>query len=226
MKPRFARIPGGAALLAAFLFAAGCSSFRTDMGRPLDGSVSSYTNRQTRVETVVRDLGPPNEASKLPDGFAFLYEYSRIKEFQLGFSVNVSFLRYFKFLHAWNGLEEQALLVTFDGQGVLQSASLGKWKENLGGGSAVQFIVNVMSLSDVARLLRPADANVWGERLLQPLPTALNASQSLGTGEHGLQQRPAMEYAGQETLEMARPKTEGAKKKIKRNYQQPQPFSR
>jgi len=196
------------------------------MGRPLDGTVQNYTNGQTQVETVVHDMGPPNDASRLPDGFAFLYEYSRIKEFQLGFSINVSILRYFKFLHAWNSLEQQVLLVTFDNRGVMQSASIRKRTEDLGGGSAVQFIVNVMSLSDVARLLRPADANLWGERLLQPLPTALNAGQSLRTGEHGLQQRPAVDYEGQGTLEMARPKTEGAKKKIKKNYQQPQPFSR
>jgi len=213
-----------AAWLAALVLAAGCSSFRTEMGRPLEGSVTNYTNSQTRVETVMHDLGPPNEVTKLPDGFGFLYEYSRVKEFQLGVSVNVSFLRYFKFLKAWNSLEQQALLVTFDHRGVVQNAALGKWNESLGGGTAVQFIVSVMSLSDVSRLLRPADANGWGERLLQPLPTTLNVAQSLRTGEHGFEQRIAPEYAGQETLEMARPQSERAKKKIKKNYQQPPPL--
>ena len=194
------------------------------MGTPLQTHVNDYTIGQTRVETLVHEMGPPNEATRLPDGFAFLYEYSRIKEFQLGITVNVTFLRYFKFLHAWNSLEQQALLVTFDDRGVMRDAAVRKWKESLGGGSALQFIVQVMSLSDVSRLLRPADANSWSEWLLQPPPTTLNTAQSLRTGEHGLQQRIVPEYAGQETLQMAKPKTEKEKRRIKKNYQQQQPM--
>lgn len=190
------------------------------MGHPLLGRVQNYTNGQTRLQTVLDEMGPPNAATRLPDGFAFLYEHTRINEFQLGISVNVSVLRYFKFLHAWNSLERQVMLVTFDKQGTVRNATMRQWKADLGGGSAVQFIVNVMSLSDVAQFLQPADANSWGDRLLQPLPTTLNGAQSLRTGEHGLQQRGPPEFVGQETLEMAVPKTERVKKKIKRNYQQ------
>jgi len=46
----------------------------------------------------------------------------------------------------------------------------------------------------------------------------LNSAQSLRNGQHGFQQRIAPEYAGQQTLEMTKPKTEREKKKIKRNY--------
>jgi hypothetical protein len=220
--PVMVRLSGGAALILALVFSNGCSSFRTEMGHPLCCTADSFTNGQTRLETVVDRMGAPNAATRLPDGFAFLYEYSRVNEFQFGFSVNVSVLRYLKFLRAWNKLEQQALLVTFDNDGVVRNASMGWWKESLGGGSAAQLIVSVQSLSDVARLLRPADANFWGERLLEQPPTGLNSAQSLRTGEHGLQLRVVPEYAGQETLEMARPQTERSKKKIKRNYQQAQ----
>lgn len=142
-----------------------------------------------------------------------------MSEFQLGISINYSFLRYFKFIHAWNRLDQEAFLLTFDEQGILRNASSGKLSENLGGGSAVQFVVSVMSLSDMSRFLQPADANAWGNMLLQPPPVALNSTQSLRTGANGLQQRIAPDYVGQHTLEMTKPKTEREKKRIKRNYQ-------
>jgi len=198
-----------------------CSSFRTEMGRPLPASASGFVEAQTGVEAVVRKMGPPHSATRLPQGFAFLYEHSRISEFQLGVTVPFAFLRYFKFIHAWNRLDQEALLLTFDDRGVLQSAGGGRWREKLGGGSSVQILVKVMSLSDVSKFLYPADAHSWGERLLQPLPIGLNSAQSLRTGQSGLQQRVAPSYSGQHTLEMAKPKTENEKRRIKRDYQNP-----
>jgi hypothetical protein len=208
---------------AVLLLLNGCSSFRTEIGRPLQVGAKEFTGGQTRVETVLNKLGPPNSATRLPQGLALLYEHSVVSEFQLGISINFSFLRYFKFIHAWNRLDEQAFLLTFDEQGVLRNASSGEWRENLGGGNAVQVVVSVMSLSDVSKFLRPADANGWGEELLQSPPVGLNSAQSLRTGAHGLQQRGGPDYVGQHTLEMTKPKTEREKKRIKKNYQQRQP---
>jgi hypothetical protein len=210
---------------ACLLLVSGCSSFRTEMGQPLAGRASGFVAGQSRVETVVGKLGPPDSATRLPQGFAFLYEHSIVREFQLGISVNYSILRYVKFIHAWNSLEQDVLLLSFDDHGVLQNANSKQWKEDLGGGNAVQFILTVTSLSDVSKFLRPADAHSWGEELLEPLPVALNSGQSLRTGEHGLrQQRIAPDYAGQHALEMAKPKGEKERRRIKKNYQaQPQP---
>jgi hypothetical protein len=210
---------------ACLLLATGCSSFRTEVSQPLAGKVSGFVEGQARAETVVQQLGPPDSATRLPEGFAFLYEHSVFREFQIGISVNYSILRYVKFIHAWNSLDQEAVLFSFDNEGVLQNASSKRWKENLGGGSAVQFILTVASLSDISKFLRPADAHSWGSALLEPPPMALNSDQSLRTGEHGLrQQRLAPDYVGQHTLEMARPKGEKERRRIKKNYQsQPQP---
>jgi hypothetical protein len=200
-------------------FLAGCSSFRTELGRP-PSTKPAFAEGTTRVAAVLHELGPPHQVSRLSSGFAFLYEYSCMREFQLGFNVNYPVLRYFKFVKAWNGLDQQVLLLTFDDRGVLQSVGAKGWKEDLGGGSAVQILVAVASLSDISELLHPADANSWGSGLLQPVPIALNAGQSVHTGAHGLQQRIAPRYAGQETLEMSEPYTEKQKRKIKKNYQE------
>jgi hypothetical protein len=202
---------------------AGCSSFQTEMGRPLSAETNNFAEARTRVDTVVHELGPPHQVSRLPDGFVFLYEYSRISEFQLGFSMNVPIVRWLKFLKAWNQLEHQSLVLTFDQQGVLRGEGSGNLQQSLGGGGGVQFLFAVMSFSDVSDFLRPAEAHGWGETLLQPLPVALNSDESLRSGEHGLQQRIAPDYAGQHTLEMTQPKTEKEKKRIKKNYQMPPP---
>src|SRR5689334_18974896 len=198
-----------AAAGACLLLATGCSSFRTEMGQRLGGNVSGLVEGQSRVEAVVQQLGPPDTATRLPEGFAFLYEHSVMREFQLGISVNYSIFRYIKFIHAWNSLDQEVLLLSFDNHAVLQHAGSKHWKEDLGGGNAVQFILTVTSLSDVSKFLRPADAHSWGTALLDPPPIALNSGQSLRTGEHGLrQQRLAPDYVGQHTLEMAKPKGE------------------
>ena len=189
------------------------------MGQPLPVSLNAFAEGQTRVGTVVHELGQPNSASRLPDGFAFLYEYSLMTEFQLGISVHSPILQWFKLLKAWNDLHQENLILIFDDRGVLRSSSAAKWKESLGGGSGVQFLFAVMSFSDLSKFLRPADAHIWGEMCLQPAPIALNSAQSLRVADHGLQQRIAPDYAGQHTLEMRKPNTEREKKKIKKDYQ-------
>jgi hypothetical protein len=209
-------ICGGACLLLG----AGCSSFRTEIGRPVQAKASAFMDGKSRVENVVHELGPPDSTTQLPEGFAFMYEHSVVREFQLGISVNYSILRYIKFIHAWNSLDQEAVLLSFDDQGVLKNATRKRWKEDLGGGNAVQFVVQVTSLSDISKFLRPADAHSWGESLLEDPAEGLNSAQSLRTGEHGLrQQRLDAEYAGQHTLEMARPKGEKQRRKIKKDYQ-------
>jgi hypothetical protein len=193
------------------------------MGRPLTAKTNEFAEGLTRIDTVLGELGPPHQVSRLPEGFAFLYEYSAISEFQFGFSANLPVVRWFKFVKAWNHLDQESLLLTFDDRGVLRSAGSAGWKESLGGGSAVQILFVSISLSDVSEILRPADAHFWGKQLVQPLPVALNSASSPRTGEHGLQQRIAPDYAGQQTLEMTKPKTEKEKKRAKKNYQMPPP---
>jgi len=189
------------------------------LGKPLKVEPDQFVEGQTRVETVIHELGPPNRASRTVDGVAFLYEHWVMREFQLGIAVPLPVFEWFKFLKARNYLDQDILLLTFDNQGVLRSAGASKWQEGLGGGTGVQFIFSMMSFSDVSKFLRPADAHNWGQTMLQPLPVALNSAQSLRTGEHGLQQPITPDYAGQHTLEMPKTKTEKEKKKIKKDYQ-------
>ncbi len=195
------------------LLLAGCSHFRTELGKRLVVDKTAFVTGETTVQTVMHTLGPPNQLCALPDGFSCLYEHSEIGGFQLGLSVNLPVLRLLKFIRVWNHIDQDILLMTFDDQGRLRGIGADHWKEDLGGGTAVQLVVSVISLTDASAFRRPADAHSWGAASLQRLPKTLNADQSLRSGARGLQMRTAPSYAGQQTLEMAPPKRLKSKKR-------------
>ena len=185
--------------------ASGCASFRTEWGKPIAAERSSFTEGRTPVAMVLQVLGPPAKAAALPDGYVFLYEHAVLNEFQFGLSVNYGLLRYLKFIRARDRIERDELLLTFDQQGVLRGVGRFHSKEKLSGGYAGQLIFSAVSLTDPAlRELQSAQL-WWGRSCLEPLPVTLNSGQSLQSGEHGLQLNLAPKYAGQESLEMARP---------------------
>jgi hypothetical protein len=196
----------------------GCSSFRTEWGRPIGGRPDDFVEGKTRIATVIQELGPPFQVSALPGGCVFLYEHSVIGEFQIGISVDYSFFRYLKFVSARNHLDQDVLVLTFDDHGVLLGRGGKEWRESLGGGGAAQLLFASISLTDPALRLQRSDQLRWGRYDLQPLPVLLNADESLRTGEQGLQQRFVPKFAGQQTLEMAKPMQE--KSRIKRQATQ------
>jgi hypothetical protein len=193
-------------MLVSLLVSTGCSSIRTEVGRPLPEPPSQLAEGTTRVETVVHELGPPHGVSSLPEGFAFLYEYSRVSEFQFGLSLKFIRLPYFKVIKADSKLSEAAWLFTFDEQGVLRAQGSAAWREKLGGGGALQLIISVLSLTDTTAFRREPDPLTWGRGNLQRPPVTLNSAQDLRLGSNGLQQRIAPVFVGQATLEMTRPK--------------------
>src|SRR5579863_1163764 len=77
---RLDRAPNLAVLLALPLWLAGCASFNTKIGPPLVVHKEAFVVGETSVQTVLHDLGPPNQVSALSHGFVFLYEHSVIGE--------------------------------------------------------------------------------------------------------------------------------------------------
>lgn len=198
----------------AVLLTTGCSSFRTEWGAPLPQNARQFENGEATVQEVIHELGPPATVTSLPGGFAFLYEHSRVREFQLGLSFNAPILKWIKFVRASNRLDQDILLMVFDDAGVLRSMDSEEWKETLGGGGAAQFLFNTMSLTDDSALRQRSPQHVWGSDDLQRLPVLLNSGQSLRSGQHGLQQRLVPILAGQSSLEM--PESKPLKQKNKK----------
>jgi hypothetical protein len=184
----------------------GCSSFHTEWGSAVRSHPAPLVAGTTRIETVTRELGPPAQITALPQGCAFLYEHSVIGEFQFGLSVDFPVLRWFKAIRAWNHLDQDVVVLTFDDAGVLRGQGDKDWREQLGGGGAAQLLFASISLTDPALRRQKSDQHRWGRYLLQPLPVVLNEDENLRTGEHGLQQqRVAPKFVGQQTLEMTKP---------------------
>lgn len=204
------------ALLGAAFALTGCSSIRTEVGRPLPEAPAPLVEGVTRAETVVHDWGPPHGVSALPDGFAFLYEYSRVREFQFGLSLKTIRMPYLKVIKADSKLSEAARVLTFDKDGVLRAQGSAAWKEKLSGGEALQLITSVLSLTDTTAFRRLPDPLLWGRGSLQRPPVTLNSDQDLRSGANGLQQRTSPAFVGQATLEMAPPKPIRIKRKTTR----------
>lgn len=204
-KPGALKRVGITLLLGGPLALSGCSSFRTEVGNPMPQPSSPLVEGETRVHTVIHELGPPHAISALPDGFAFLYEYSRVSEFQWGLSLDSLRLPYFKIVKGDSHVSESAQILTFNKKGVLTAQGMDAWREKLGSGAALQLVISALSLTDATAFRRVPDALLWGRGLLQEPPVALNAAQDLRGGQHGLQQRIAPLFAGQASLEMPRP---------------------
>jgi len=200
-----ARVP---LLLGSVVVLAGCSSFRSEIGRPLPPTPTQLVEGKARVQTVVHELGPPHAISPLPGGFVFLYEYSSVNEFQWGLSlgfIDMPFFDLFKAVSAGSHLSESVQILTFDEQGILRSRGSAAWREKLGGGGALQLVISAVSLTDTTAFHRLPDSLLWGRALLQRPPATLNSAQDLRAGTSGLQQRLAPLFVGQESLEMHRP---------------------
>lgn len=193
-------------LLGSLPILASCSSFRTEVGLPLTQPSTAIVEGETQAHTVIHELGPPHALSPLPDGFVFLYEHSKVSEFQFGISLDFLHLPFFKVIKADSDLSETVQVFTFDRQGVLRARGSAGWREKLGGGGALQLIISALSLTDTTAFRRLPDPLLWGRGQLQRPPVTLNAAQDLRSGAHGLQQRLAPVFVGQATLEMSRPK--------------------
>ena len=185
------------------LFTTGCSSFRTEWGAPRPQNTRQLEIGEATVREVIHELGPPAKVTSLPGGFAFLYEHSSVREFQLGVSFNAPILKWIKFVRASNQLHQDLLLMVFDDEGVLRSMDSEEWRDRLGGGGAAQLLYSTVSLTDDLALRQRSPQLAWGRDDLQRLPVLLNSQQSLRSGEHGLQQRLTPLAAGQTSLEMS-----------------------
>jgi len=203
----------GLSLLMTVGLLTGCSSIHTEVGHPLTKSSTQFVEGTTQVRTVLRELGPPHQVSALPDGFAMLYEYSLVKEFQFGISLKCLRMPYFKLITGDSKVSENTQLLVFDQQGVLKAQDSEAWSEKLGAGGALQWITSVHGLSDTAAFREVPDQMDWGQASLQPPAVTLNRESDLRQGSNGLEQRMAPVYVGQSTLEMAKPKSIRFKRK-------------
>jgi hypothetical protein len=135
-------------------------------------------------------------------GFVLAWEHWNIKEQSLGFSLGAMGA---DFLSAdWGDMRIKGdfLLLTFNEQHYLTSATRSTWDNDGGGGQSIQPFFNFVSVVDADDLTEAMPQHRWGSSLLQQLPGTLNENSSLDSGRSGLQQRGTPTAAGQQSLQM------------------------
>ena len=197
MRPSGTR--ASAALLTCVLLAA-CSQWRYDLGAPLGDITLPSPN--TPLAEALQLLGPPLLVSATDSGFVLAWEHWRIRENSVGFRLGALGA---DFLSAdWGDMriKGEFLLLTFNRDHLLTSATRSDWDNHGGGGKAIQPLFGFVSVVDVEDLTEAMPQHRWGSSLLQRLPGTLNTNSNPDTGNSGLQQRGTPTAAGQQSLGM------------------------
>jgi hypothetical protein len=187
------------ALLACWQLSA-CSQWHYDLGIPL--TTVELPKQNTPLREALDVLGPPLRMTATDSGFVLAWEHWHIREDAIGISLGVLGA---DFLSAdWGEMRARGefLLLTFDRNHLLTSATRSTWDNSGGGGRAIQPFVGFISVVDTDDLLDPLPQHRWGGTSLQRLPWTLNMESSPDSGQSGLQQRGTPKAAGQQSLEM------------------------
>lgn len=189
-------------VLSSFL-AGGCTVLDRELGDhlPQEGE-AVFQVEGTNVGDVLEELGPPAKISALPGGFVFVYEHLEIRERQLGVSIGIDIIEWFKFSFGKADASLEALVLTFDQEGTLRSAGRTAQELDVGTGMGIQILVALEPVVDTSDVEADADPNNWGAFCLRDLPTTLNRRQSLDTGMAGVSLAGEMTSIGQYTLEL------------------------
>lgn len=192
------------ALLLFCAFLTGCAHLNSEIGPSLPANPDIGVGNSTEHD-VLEKIGVPTQVSATPSGFVFLYEHNDVTENQLGFTLNVPIMKWFKFIYARSKLTHDAWLLSFDTNQVLLAWGKEDYKTPLGQGAAVQLLVTAQNLVDSSPVRQPATQHQWGEAWLDSLPQVLNTAQSPEDGRYGLEQSTAPTDVGQHALEMIEP---------------------
>ncbi|MCK4565466.1 MAG: hypothetical protein KAU94_12425 [Verrucomicrobia bacterium] len=162
-----------------------------------------YADGITHSDDVLDELGPPLEISALPHGYVFMYESLDVLEFQLGFSLPIPVINWFKFVVAQADYDHHVQIYQFDDEHRLIASGGEDTHFDLGNSTAVQPILTVEAMFDTSSVENEVVSFVeWPAFCLLPLPQTLNRAQSIDTGTAGLEQRGTAPFVGQRSLEM------------------------
>jgi hypothetical protein len=196
---------GVAALMLAVvaLIGSGCAMGRKSVCPGLTSPDSLYRQYVTHRDDVLADLGPPLKITRLPEGYAFMYESLKARELQLGFSIPVPVLNWFKIVTADADYNHRVLVYEFDRQHRLVAWDDEITHFDLGDSVAIQPVIAVEFLFDTSSVENEKiNANQWPAYCLLPLPQALNRLYAVNTGTAGFEQRGAATSVGQRSIEL------------------------
>jgi hypothetical protein len=195
-----ARLASFVCTLAACWLLTACSQWRHELGAPLP--IVELPQQDSSLSQALDLLGPPQRMSATDSGFVLAWEHWHIQEDTLGVSLGALGA---DFLTAdWGEMRVRGefLLLSFDRQHKLTSATRSHWDNYGGGGKAIQPFLGFISVVDAGDLTEPMPQHRWGGSLLQRLPWTLNNASNPASGQSGLEQRGTPTAIGQQSLEM------------------------
>ena len=181
---------------------AGCSQWRYDLGTPLYCIELPSPQDNISLADALDLFGPPIRMSAADSGYILAWEHWHIRENTLGISLGVMGA---DFLSAdWGEMRAKGefVLLTFDRQHQLTSATRSDWDNYGGGGKAIQPFASLVSVVNVRDLTVFLPQHRWGAAFLRPLPEAMNDSSNPNSGQNGLEQRGTPTTIGQRALEL------------------------
>ena len=192
-------------LLVVAVLTGGCTLNRKKINQNMAFPDHSYETGVTHRNEVLDELGPPLKMTVTPDGYAFMYEGLDTQEFQLGFSLPVPVISWFKFVVAQADYDHLVMIYQFDRNHRLLAAADTDTHFDLGNSMAVQPVFTVKLLFDTASVEEEVvHFTEWPEFCLQPLPQTLNRANTMNIGTAGIEQRGTAPTVGQRSTEMHR----------------------
>jgi hypothetical protein len=181
-------------VLACWLLSA-CTQWRYDLGEPLD--TLQIPPQNSTLGEVLASLGPPLRASATDNGFVLAWEHLHVREDSAGFSLGAVGADFLSADWGEMRIKGEFLLLTFDRQHLLTSATRSTWDNDGGGGQAIQPFFGFVSVVDSDDVTTAMPQHRWGKSLLTTVPGALNHPASLDNGQGGLEQRGTPNAAGE-----------------------------
>jgi hypothetical protein len=188
---------------AAALICSGCALGRKAISPGLVPPDTTYHAQVTHRDQVLADLGPPLKITRLSNGYVFMYESIDTRELQLGFSIPIPVINWFKIVTADADYNHHVMLYQFDRQHRLVAWDDESTHFDLGDSLAIQPVISVQFIFDTSNVeFEKIDAAQWPAYSLLPLPQALNRAQAVNTGVAGVEQRGTATYIGQRSVEL------------------------
>ncbi len=189
--------------ILAMLTGSGCALSRKKLNQNLTFPKQSYQNGITHSNEVLDELGPPLKMTALSHGYAFMYESLDTIELQLGFSLPIPVINWFKFVIADADYDHKVMIYQFNNQHRLVASGGNDTYFDLGNSMAVQPILTVEAMFDASSVENEIVSFVeWPAFCLLPLPLTLNRAQSVDLGATGFEQRGTASTVGQRSSEM------------------------
>jgi hypothetical protein len=181
----------------------GCVQWRHyNLGLPIVSADLPKPEEVWTVSQVMDKFGPPLAMSAEPGGYTMAWEYWEIDEYRVGIGSFITGIDLVNIDWGKANARGDFMLLSFDHDHRLLSASFEEWNRDAGGGRGVQPVFSALDVVDVGDLIDERTQHRWGSQSLRRILVTLNQQNRLDSGASGIEQRGGTRRVGQHSLEL------------------------